>query len=191
MVPNGKPVTDTKVEETLVLSRLGFARGANEVDLKGSLYRCKQFTPNAHTSVIARHQERGLIGQLVIAANGEASLPLITERPEDAVRVKLDRVDLADGNQFQLKMKPAAKLRGRVVDSEGNPRVVRIDGYRRPFRTDDDGRFELPLVLPEFPVTIRAVHGTQLQPLGVLVSNLILEPGEVRDLGDLQVKRGQ
>ena len=167
----------------------GFARGANRVTLPGDTYQCKQFTPNGSTAVIARHKERGLIGRLSISDSLDANLPVITKNPEDAERVKLNMVRIDGDSELKLTMKAAGKITGRVVDKDGKPRVVRIDGYERLIKTDDDGRFELPLVLPEFPITATAIHREQGQFLGTIFSDIILEPGETRDLGDVQVTR--
>jgi hypothetical protein len=69
--------------------------------------------------------------------------------------------------------------------------VIRIDGYDRIFTTDDDGRFDLPLVLAGYPVTLRALHREQQQMLGTILSEVTLSEGEELDVADVTVKPNQ
>ncbi|MEM9368121.1 MAG: M56 family metallopeptidase [Planctomycetota bacterium] len=185
---NAQPVNGATVEEFLIVTMGGFARGANRIKVDGSTYRCRQFTPGGSTDVVARHKASGLIGRVSISESFDPDLPVIMANPEDAADVKLARVRINGDSNVTLKMQRAATIRGRVVDKDGNPRVVKISSTERPFQTDDDGRFEFSLVLPRFPFSAQAQHIDSGQRLGMILQDLILKPGEVRDLGDVQVK---
>lgn len=188
---DGQPLNGANIEEVLILPALGFGRAANRIDLTGNTYQCQHFCPDATTAVVARDKERGLIGRVVISETQDAELPIIMKNPDDAAKVKIDRVRIDGDAELTLTMKPAGKISGRIVDKDGKPRVVRIDGPGRIFATNDDGTFEVPLVLPDYPMSARALHPRQQQLLGTLFSDVILEPGEIRDLGDIQVERNQ
>lgn len=156
----GQPVNGADVEEILTFN--GTGRG-NAVNVPGHAYQVQQFAPDNPTVLIARHQQKRLIGRLQI------------DNLQDAA--------------MTLTMKKAAGITGRVVDDSGNPIVVRIDGYGRLFATDDDGRFELPLVIPEFSITIHALHQSEPRILGPLFENITLTEGESRDLGNVTIRK--
>ncbi len=163
--PTDRPLMGSSITENFIYPQLGFARGMNPVSLKGDTYRVKQFTQDGLTVLMARHKDKRLIGRLQI------------DNPRDC--------------ELTLKMQRAGRIRGRVVDDKGNPRVIRIDGYDRIFTTDDDGRFDLPLVLAGYPVTLRALHREQQQMLGTILSEVTLSEGEELDVGDVTVKPNQ
>ena len=99
-----------------------------------------------------------------------------------------------------LTLRPSASITGRIVDEEGNPRTrLEIASYgssekpdplagsfQTPCAVDQHGRFRIDLV-PGAIFSASALGrngGTQ----GELFANIKLEPGEVRDLGDIVVK---
>ncbi|MEM7316695.1 MAG: carboxypeptidase regulatory-like domain-containing protein, partial [Planctomycetota bacterium] len=185
----GKPVNGATIEEVLSMPLSGLARGSSPLELAKDVYQCREFTPGGMTDLIARHDKRGLIGRLSLSQSPrDAEMPIVMRSPDLANRVKIDRVTISDDCDVKLTMRPAATLRGRVVDKDGKPSVVRISGHGRPFKTDDGGRFELTMVLPDFPIRIQALHPNRTELLGTLFEEVILQPGEVRNLGDVEVK---
>ncbi len=94
---------------------------------------------------------------------------------------------------FTVKLKPTATLTGRIVTEKGEPvRNTFISGHLEAgqlnlprawngffyWRTDADGRFKIEGLLA----------GVKLGAYGGLFANLTLQPGEVRDLGDIRMK---
>ncbi|MEL6109266.1 MAG: hypothetical protein AAFU85_24930, partial [Planctomycetota bacterium] len=184
----GKPVKGAVIEEIVTMPMSGYARGSSPMTLEANTYQCREFTPGGTTDLIARHKPLGLIGRLSLSPSPhDSELPIVMKNPKLAERVKIDRVAIADDSEVKLIMRRAATLRGRVVGKDGQPRMVRILGHERPFNTEDDGRFELKMVLPNFPLRIQALHPDRTELLGTLFDELILEPGEVRDIGDVRV----
>ncbi|MEM8670975.1 MAG: carboxypeptidase regulatory-like domain-containing protein [Planctomycetota bacterium] len=185
----GEPVNGATIEEIVMMPPSGYARGTNAMTLEADQYQCREFTPGGITDLIARHKQRGLIGRLSLTPSSrEAKLPIITKNAELAKRVKIDRVSITEASNVSIVMRPAATVKGRVVDKNGMPRVIRIGGHGRSFKTDDDGRFELTMVLPNYPKRIQAMHPDRMELIGTLFDEIILEPGEVRDLGNVRVR---
>ena len=103
----------------------------------------------------------------------------------------------AKGWSQTLKLVPWGEVRGRVIQLDGTPwrnasllagpragPIAPILGGANPagVQTDADGRFHLVGLIPGMRYTASlAEHGE------ITVGDLIIEPGEVKDLGDVQV----
>jgi|GEM_PF-3416297 len=100
-----------------------------------------------------------------------------------------------------VRLEPAGGLSGRLVDSGGLPRSgVQMTGDRpigdavgrlergsipAPIKTDRDGRFHVPGLVPGLKYSLAAWKGSVIA--GKPVKDVVVKPGEERDLGDVQV----
>src|SRR5262249_30851689 len=126
--------------------------------------------------VLAMHDEKQLAGSLVI--QGDEKGPLT------------------------IQLKPWAVVSGRFVTSDGVPRPnARVtlelhgdrlfdpaSGYHRTdyFRTDKDGKFRIDALVPgmKYTLTLKDDKG---MIVGTIFEDLVLQSGETKDLGDVQV----
>ncbi len=129
---------------------------------------------------------------------------------------------------FRVRLRPWSTVRGRIVDTEGEPLAgVRIDSgtggpafqpvaspagamtvraeRKQPlalppndeagnsrYTTDENGRFEIAGLVAGETYHLDGRHNT-MSPLNVLINtfvrDLVLKPGELRDLGDVVLKK--
>jgi len=127
--------------------------------------------------VLAMHEEKQLAGLLMI--QGEEKGPLT------------------------LQLKPWAVVSGRLVTSNGQPRskaelTLELYGERlfdprggyhrvRSFHTDKDGKFRIDALVPGLKYTMTYKTGKG-RLAGTVFEDLILQSGQTKDLGDVQVK---
>jgi RNA polymerase sigma factor (sigma-70 family) len=143
--------------------------------------------------MIFAHKDRGLVGSVLIKDE-----------------------DLKTDTSLVVRLKPAGSIKGRLVDEDGVPMagirlgVMTYDqgGRNLPpganhggyyclwpdgeiFVTDANGRFQIdglkPGVKASIQIEARVRRGFRLDP-GKDFLNPVVQPGEVRDLGDVKVK---
>jgi hypothetical protein len=101
-----------------------------------------------------------------------------------------------------IQLKPWAVLTGRLVTGDGQPRPdaeVTLERYgdritdpscgyhrTRSFQTDKDGKFRIDALVPGLKYTMHFKDKGRL--IGTVFEDLIVETGETRNLGDVQVK---
>jgi hypothetical protein len=90
-----------------------------------------------------------------------------------------------------VTLEPWAIVAGRVVNSDGEPwGECQLDGVNCPGgypAVAKNGRFRIEGLLPNKPLSLRILaQGSHLQ--GFVAKGLTLNPGEVRDLGDVVPK---
>jgi hypothetical protein len=90
-----------------------------------------------------------------------------------------------------IKLEPWATVTGRLITADGLPRAD-VDFYfavaplKQPNRPDKDGKFRLEGLVPGLRYGMGARVGTRV--VGDVFRDLILRPGETKDLGDVQLK---
>ena len=191
---DGKSVVGASVDETLLVTMGGFAIGVREQKLPSNTYQVQKLSPQATTQVIALHRKRRLIGRIELTDSDTPNLPLIIMKdgkreeihPDEPVRTRID-----GDAELALTMRPAGTITGRIVDEDGDPRIVRLQAYNQRVVTDEQGWFEIPLLLPGYPVSVVATDRERQQLLGTVASNVMLKVGEKRDLGDVKIKPGR
>jgi hypothetical protein len=136
-------------------------------DLPSAEFAIPAVNPNKPEAYFFEHRKRNLAAAVILKGDGAAG--------------------------FTVKLKPTATLTGRLVTEKGEPVRDRFISGRLEAgqlkmtrswngfffgRTGADGRFKIEGLLA----------GVKLGDYGNLFTNLTLQPGEVRDLGDIQVK---
>jgi len=129
------------------------------------------------------------------------TIPAINPRKPEAYFFEHHKKNLAvavilkgdEPEGFTLKLKPTATVTGRIVTENGEPvgnmfihglveagqlNMTRPRGAFFSGRTDADGRFKIEGLLA----------GVKLGAMSNLFTNVVLKPGEVRDLGDIHLK---
>ena len=113
-------------------------------------------------------------------------------------------VSEAEDGPVTLRLLPWCSLTGRLVDDAGRPRTqameIRLDGGKLPIHTVNgrgydhptfavapDGRFQIEGLVPGAAYKLQALEGG-VRILGDLTLDLVLHPGESRDLGDLKIR---
>lgn len=91
-----------------------------------------------------------------------------------------------------VKLEPWGVVSGRLVGPNGMPQpgvLLRIAAMmlpRRSFQTDKDGRFRIEGLAPGVEYTMEVMMNDQVA--GRVFTNLTVNGGETKDLGDIQVK---
>jgi hypothetical protein len=161
--PDGKPVAGAQ--------GYGLTRdhGWERAPQEAAEFTIKNFNLRRPRPVLFRHLERGLVG--------------VMEPPKEA------------GKPVAVRMQPGATVTGRLLDADGQPRAgveldvtiqVRPDvwgGYSLPtkVKTDAAGRFRIETLLPGYKYNLYDQRGSLEFADG-------LKSGEVKDLGDVQLK---
>lgn len=120
-----------------------------------------------------------------------------------------------DDEVFTVRMQPWSAVKGRIVDINGKPLAFSkpVRGWKGPAMlfvnepfavpspdcergeassaiTDDDGHFRIDRLVPGLRYSARVFGGVPGAPsptVGIAFDKLVLQPGEVRDLGDVRV----
>lgn len=102
-----------------------------------------------------------------------------------------------------VSLKPWATLSGRLVDTGGQPRVrTRLISYSPPrngvdptvgvfpewVHTDGNGRFSVEGLVPDLRYRLDAMADGGIPEGSNVFKDLVIRPGEVKDLGDVQVE---
>ncbi len=167
--PDGKPLAGCVAIE-LCPHTMSF----NMVELARPAFDVIALDPRQPRSLFFRHDAQKLAG--FVSARGDESGPLV------------------------VRLQPAGSVTGRLIDDNGQPRTgVRIDinygqgqfgpRYQWPGLSPTlarDGRFRIEGLIPRVRYDVTTRSGNEV--LGELVSGLALEPGEMRDLGDVRAK---
>ena len=102
--------------------------------------------------------------------------------------VKITAKDAANPT-YEIRLQPVSTLTGRVIGRDRQPITkALVEGAINDIvqtGTDDDGRFSLT-VIPGRPCNLRGIKG--VNQFLTDVENLVIPPGETKDLGDVHVK---
>ncbi len=171
--PNGKPLSG---------ARLGGVTGFIISSWEHTTQPTAEFTVYAVKEgkkryVLALHEEKQLAGSLMI--QGDEKGPLT------------------------IKLKPWAAVSGRLVAGDGQPRPnaeVTLERYGekindpccgyhriRSFQTDKAGKFRIDALVPGLKYTMRFKTDKGVLA-GIIFEDMIFQSGEMKDLGDVQVK---
>ncbi len=135
----------------------------------------RRLNPMRPRRFLFRHDDRKLVGSLV--ARGDEAEP------------------------YTVKLQPWATLAGRIVDAQGKPRphviLVRSDWddavgdptrgvLPMDLKTDEQGRFRIEGLVPgqNYSATVMS-RDPMAGELAPVFHNIVLRPGETRDLGDI------
>ncbi len=161
--PDGKPLAGARS-----FGLTGWA-GWEGAAMKTPDFKVRAFNPRQPRELFFQHTEKGLVG---------AAPP-----PK------------ADGGSVTVKMQPGATVTGRLLDADGQPRAgadLRLlflrkgtkvwHGYSpERMKTDWDGRFRLPALLPGCKFLLSDGRGS--------LHFGDLRPGQTKDLGDVRLKQ--
>lgn len=103
----------------------------------------------------------------------------------------------ADGDTpYTVLMQPASTITGRIVDADGKPIAEQPIGFQAVSggiseqwgKSSEDGRFRLNLLIPGLSYVARRPIGLPdfVTRAGKPIPKLVLNPGEVRDAGDIR-----
>ena len=176
--PEGRPLGGLEVE-----GRTGFMGSVPQFQ-ESSTVTLSGFPPDGSREVIVRHPGRKLVGSLVVHAAG--------------------------GSPRTLQLGPWGEIKGRIVSDEGKPRpeLGLTSGPLHPIRprpeplgnlpqgdigygikTDDQARFHVVGLIPGRHYGASAGEENGGGIVGDLIDDVTVAPGEVKDLGDLKVRR--
>jgi protocatechuate 3,4-dioxygenase beta subunit len=124
-------------------------------------------------------------------------------KSNDGKHIGKTSVNEEDPQLRTVRLEAAARITGRLVDENGNPvkallspqqSTNRADGggdigVIPQVRSDEQGRFEIALLMPgeRYSAEIRGGQWDQ-EVIGAAFENIVLGAGEVRDVGDIRVK---
>jgi hypothetical protein len=179
--PEGNPVVGAMGDG------LTFHPWDSEPRLRAATFSITRLHPDRLRRITFTHEDRKLIGFL--PARGDGDTPYI------------------------VRMEPWATLTGRIVDENGQPQapegpliaqqlpvlylgnwhgiVTNSDptvGEHPGAPTNAEGRFRLERMVPGLRYSAEIYHGTSGRYLGMAFENVVLQPGQVRDLGDIRTK---
>ncbi len=172
--PDGAPLGDTKVKGQRELFQTGPLPQAS------SSFDIYALDPAKPRRVVVMHEGRKLIGSIFL--KGGESGPIT------------------------IKLQPWGSVAGRIVDDEGRPRKGMFIGspggsknknpethdilpgsdWNQGVRVGDDGRFFIEGLVPGLKYSANSRTGFEAH--GDLFVDLIVAPGEAKDLGDLKVQ---
>jgi hypothetical protein len=165
---DGQPVVGVKPHGMLATS-------GNEPVLRTASISLTKLHPDRIRRVIFVKEDRKLIGFLMARGDGDAP--------------------------YAVVMQPWGTVRGRLVDAEGQPMDARLSigsGYGPPnpdpeagdhakVKIDKQGQFQIDQLVPGQRYSARVIRG-HYTFAGMAFENLVVKPGETRDLGDVTVK---
>jgi hypothetical protein len=167
--PDGKPLPGVR---SFGLSGWdGWEREA----MKAAEFKVLGFNPRRPRDVLFQHLEKGLVGE--------------AQPPKD------------EGGSVTVRMEPGAAVAGLLVDADGQPRAgVELNLTFRPNRpkersgaynycperikTDREGRFRIEALLPGYEFRLSDGKGWLHFGGGI-------RPGQVKDLGEVQMRRAE
>jgi hypothetical protein len=177
--PNKEPVMGARSEG------LTFFPWDDELRLRAASFPVTKLHPDRLRRITFVQEDRKLIGFLGARGDGEAT--------------------------YTVRMQPWGTVTGRIVDENGEalPRTGRPNGGAIPVylfignwrgivtnsdatvgehpggQTDEQGRFRLEQLVPGLRYSAQIYRGTGMFA-GMAFENLVLKPGEVKDLGDIR-----
>ncbi|WP_435021780.1 sigma-70 family RNA polymerase sigma factor [Tundrisphaera sp. TA3] len=172
--PEGRPVGETTVKG------LGELFATSPSDQQASRFEVHALDPSKPRRVVAAREGRKLIGSALL--RGDEAGPVT------------------------IQLQPWGTVVGRIVDDEGKPRKGMFIGsptgstnphpetddilpgsdWNQGIWVGDDGRFRVERLVPG--LRYNADARANMDSPGDLFVNLIVAPGEVKDLGDLKVQ---
>jgi RNA polymerase sigma factor (sigma-70 family) len=168
--PDGKPLTG------FVAFGLTPGWGSNPPSSSAD-FAVTALAPFEERRLVFRHDERKLIGTLNVPGNGNGALV--------------------------VTLGPWSSLTGRVVGEDGKPRAgIKITLHHDPFpdhalggmarqpgsrfELDETGRFQINALAPGIKYDVN-VFDPSIGIVGYVVRDLVVRPGEAKDLGDRKV----
>ena len=167
--PDGKPITGIKTEGITPRAYDG------ERALRSANFTIRSLHPKRTRRVLFFEEERQLIGFLLV--KGEDRTPVT------------------------VRMQPWSTITGRILGPDGKPLKVwlKMDDSNEPnpdpevgehaaVSTDSSGLFRIDKLVPGQRYSAR-IQGADGRFLGMAFVKLVLRPGEVKDLGDIRIRR--
>jgi beta-lactamase regulating signal transducer with metallopeptidase domain/protocatechuate 3,4-dioxygenase beta subunit len=149
--------------------------------LSSATFTVNCYRPDQPRKLLFIHLERKLAGSLVVVGN--QTVPL------------------------SVQLQPWGAIAGRIVDAEGKPQGnVDIEDWALPrhlmvkepngevrrvnesFPTDKDGRFRIEGLAPGMKYNLSGWNRSAGKYFGQLVSDVTVESGQTKDLGDVKIK---
>jgi hypothetical protein len=172
--PDGRPVGGTKVKG---MSDLFLTSPVPQVSAR---FKVHALAPGHPRRVVVMHEGRKLIGSALLKGDEEG--PVV------------------------VKLAAWGSVSGRILDDEGRPRkgmfLMSPDGsankhpetddilpgsdWNNGIRADDDGRFAVEGLVPGLHYSATSRSGFEVP--GTLFKDVVVAPGEAKDLGDLKVQ---
>ena len=160
--PDGEPLTSVTV--------WGLTSDWSEtLTLKGADFTIRGLNPRTDRRLTFQHREKNL-GTAITANGAEAAAELT------------------------VRLQPCGSFCGRILDQDGQPAAgVRLEfwpddnlpGDRPECTTDKDGRFRADGALPNQKHDV--MHIRKALPVYNIADNVAVEPGKVKDLGDIKL----
>jgi len=179
--PDGKPVVGVQTDG------LTFHPWDAEPRLRAASFLLTKLHPDRFRRITFVKEDRKLVGFLLAKGDGDAPYT-VRMQPWATVTGRLVTANgqalSADGIAGVWGGKPA------VLSSGGTSLVTNSDpeaGEYPEVTTDADGRFRLEKLVPGQRYSAQVYRGFGLFA-GMAFENLVLHPGEVRDLGDIRTK---
>ncbi len=171
--PDGRPLAGVLCCGTSLMGQYFFPVAAS------GEFAIKQYTPDLPRTVLFYHPDRKLAGSLIL--RGPQPKPL------------------------EVRLQPGGTLTGRIVDGKGRPRagLVLVNRFfsfedapesatalpRNYYHTDKNGRFRIDGLAVGVKYSVFAQLGTNVAERGQVASDVMVKPGETKDLGDVTVER--
>jgi hypothetical protein len=165
--PEGRPLGGTKAS--------GLGADYGDEDSESPTIEVRALEPSKPRRVTITHEGRKLVGSVYLKGDASGSMT--------------------------VRLRPWGTIAGRIVDEEGRPRGgvslnTRFDDILEPqpradrgltasFPIGRDGRFRIEGLVPGLKYGGGASEGVMYR--GDLFRDVVLAPGEVRDLGDMKV----
>ena len=169
--PENNPIVGVKTRG------LTFHPWDTEPALRSASFLVNGLHPDRPQRIQFFHEERQLVGFLV--ARGDDDAPY---------RVRLQRWGTVTGRLIDEDGKP---IGGAILTSGSSGTVTNPDdtaGDNVGTKSDADGRFRIDKLIPGLSYTVR-VYPRRGHLLGKAFEKLVIEPGESRDLGDINPGR--
>jgi hypothetical protein len=142
------------------------------VMLRAASFPLTRFHPDRVQQITFFEEERKLIGFLSTGGDGGGDAP------------------------YTVRMQPWGTLTGRILDEAGNPIpatfVIRFEGIQQSaaINGDPQGLFQIDRIVPGRATSAVVYRSdTPITRVGTAFEKLVLRPGEVRNLGDIRVRR--
>jgi protocatechuate 3,4-dioxygenase beta subunit len=170
--PDGQPLRGVHVHASL-----GYGRSIDMHDLPTERFTLYGLNPQKPGPFFFHHHAKKLAAAVVLKG----------DEPEG----------------FPVRLRPTATITGRLLDPFGTPltgadiagdfkggQFNLAQGWGGFFwgKTDKDGRFRIEGIIPGVRVGAHHRHGSPSRQGDLIFDALTLQPGEVRDLGDIKIK---